>query len=407
MQEQQQQQPELIVGLDHVQIAIPASEEERVKAFYRDVLGLTEVPKPEALAGRGGGWYRCGAHSAEFHIGIDNAAQPQRKAHPAFLTHDLAAMRERLEATGAPIAEEVQLPGFERFFSADPFGNRLEFLQPIQPAPAASDEHAQHDEQDEQSAAIKALAKANFGASAEGYVASPIHRRRDDIGQVVAWAQPQPTDTALDISTGGGHMALGMAPHVERIVVSDLTPRMLAAAQAYLASHGVSNATYVIADAEALPFLDETFDIVTVRIAPHHYPHIRTAVREMARVLKPGGRLALVDNIAPDAPTLDALINEWDKRRDPSHVREYTVSEWLRFLSEAGLHVERHETHRRAIEYVTWVDLMRVPDDVRAKLEADILGAPPAARSFFDVVERDGRLFSFSSDFLLALAVKR
>ncbi len=399
---------EMIVGLDHVQVVVAPADEERAKAFYGGVLGLIEVPKPVNLAGRGGAWYRCGAQSAQqLHLGLANDATPQRKGHPALLTRDLAAMRARLEAAGRPIVTDEPLPGYDRFYSSDPFGNRLEFLQPLAtPSATEADGDERRTVDDDASAATKALNRAQFGAAAQSYVDSPKHRDHDDLGKMVEWGAPQPTDYALDISTGGGHAALAMASHVARIVVSDLTPRMLAAAQAHLRGKGVVNADYVIADAEALPFLDATFDIVTVRIAPHHYPHIQTAVREMARVLKSGGRLVMIDNVAPDDPTLDALANDWERRRDPSHVREYTVGEWQAMLAEAGLRVTRHETERHTYEFTSWTERMRTPPDVAARLAADILAAPPAAHAYFDITERDGRLDSWSADFVIMLAEK-
>lgn len=396
---------QLIVGLDHTLIAVTPAEEASAKAFYGGVLGLVEESKPGALAARGGAWFRCGDAGQGLHVGLAEDAIPQRKAHPALLTRDLAALRARLVAAGRPIVEDEPIPGYDRFYSSDPFGNRLEFLQPIA-APTASAGPAASAADDAASAALKALVRAQFGATAAGYVASPTHRDRADLETLIAWAAPQPTDLALDVSTGGGHTALAMAPQVARVMVSDLTPNMLAAAQDYLREQGVTNADYVIADAEALPFLDASFDVVTVRSAPHHYPHIQSAVGELARVLKPGGRLVVIDRIAPEDAILDALLNDWDKRRDPSHVREHTVSEWLGFLAAAGLGVARHETMRRVCLYSPWVELMRTPADVRASLEADILAAPPAAHAHFDIVAQDGRLVSFSSDHLLALAVK-
>ena len=88
-------------------------------------------------------------------------------------------------------------------------------------------------------------------------------------------------------------------------MASDLTPRMLAAARRFIGEQGVTNVEFVVADAEQLPFLDETFSLVTVRIAPHHYADVPRAVREMARVLRPGGRLIVIDNIAPEDDALD------------------------------------------------------------------------------------------------------
>ena len=398
---------DLIIGLDHTLLAITPADEEQAKAFYGGVLGLTEIPKPSNLAGRGGAWYRCGASAQELHLGLAADAQPQRKAHPALLTRDLAALRARLEAAGRPIVTDEPIPGYDRFYSIDPFGNRLEFLQPIVASDAPGDDGGRHASVDDAaSAATKALNRTQFGATAQNYVDSPIHRDRDDLATMVEWAAPQPGDLALDVSTGGGHAALAMAPHVARITVSDLTPQMLAAAQAHLQGKGVTNANYVIADAEALPFLDASFDIVTVRVAPHHYPHIQAAAHEMARVLKPGGRLVMIDNVAPDDPALDALANDWEQRRDPSHVREYTIGEWLGLLAASGLRVTRQQTQRHTYEFTSWVERMRTPADVAARLAADILAAPPAARAYFDVVEADGRLVSWSSDFVILLAEK-
>ena len=386
----------LFLGLDHVQVAVPRDGEERAKAFYGDALGLTEIPKPAALAPRGGAWYRCGAQA--LHIGLTDDFQPQRKGHPALLVADLAEARARLSAAGAQITTDAALPGYDRFYATDPFGNRLEFLQRLASAPIAPVEG--------EAAAIKARVQAAFGSVAEAYVSSAVHRAGADLARLVEWAQPQPGDVALDVSTGGGHTALALAPQVARVVASDLTPRMLAAAREYITGQGGANVEYVIADAEALPFLDATFDLVTVRIAPHHYADVAQATREMARVLRPGGRLLLIDNIAPEDPQLDITINDWEKRRDPSHVREYTVGEWLTLLASAGLTVTRYETDRRVHEFAPWMERMRVPADVHASLEADILAAQPAIRNYFEIVEQDGRVVSFTSDYLLALAIK-
>ena len=114
-----------ILGLDHVQIAIPAGMEAEARAFYRDVLGLREIEKPPNLAARGGLWFAVG--SLQFHLGVDPAFSPARKAHPAFLVDDLAELRKRLHRLRP--YEDEPLPGFDRFYVSDPFGNRLEFLQ--------------------------------------------------------------------------------------------------------------------------------------------------------------------------------------------------------------------------------------------------------------------------------------
>ena len=381
-----------ITGFDHFQITAPRAGEAAAKHFYGEVLGLEETAKPEALAGRGGAWYRCGR--LHLHIGLEDDFRPQRKGHPAFLVRDLAAMRARLEAAGATIGVDAQIPGYQRFETRDPFGNRIEFMQRVGTGATA------------ESAAIKAKAREQFGRSAEAYVASPGHAAGDDLARLVELATPQSSERALDISTGGGHVALALAPRVARVIASDLTPAMLVAARRFLTERGATNVEYVVADAEQLPFLDGSFDLVTVRIAPHHYADIHAAVSEMARVLIPGGRLIVVDNIAPDDPVSDAAMNDWERRRDPSHVRAYTATEWRGFIEDAGLRVSHEETDRKTHAFAPWVERMRMPEEERAALEADMLAAPEDVRATFAVRGSDGRVVSWSSDFLILRAEK-
>ena len=384
-----------IIGLDHVQVAAPRGCEEQARAFYGATLGLREVAKPEPLAGRGGVWFQAGAQ--QLHIGVEDDFQPARKAHPAFLVSDLAALRARLEAAGAPITEDVPLPGRIRFETRDPFGNRLEFQQLLAApgvTPTLSASVAQ----------VKARVQAAFGAHAAGYVTSEPHASGADLARLVELANPQPADLALDISTGGGHVALALAPHVGRVVASDLTPAMLATARAFLTSRGVTNAEYVIADAERLPFLDATFDLVTVRIAPHHYADAALAVREMARVLRPGGRLVVVDNIAPDDPALDATLDDWERRRDPSHVRSYTRAEWRAFLAASGLRLTHEESGHKLVAFAPWAARMGMADADRAALERDMLAAPEPTRAYFAVVAHDDHVESWTMEYLIARA---
>ena len=118
--------------LHHVQVAMPAAEEPRAEAFYAGVLGMDRVPKPSALAGRGGAWFRAGG--VELHLGVEEPFRPARKAHPAFLVDDLDALRARVVSGGGEIEDQPPLPGYRRFHAFDPFGNRLEFLEAEAPS---------------------------------------------------------------------------------------------------------------------------------------------------------------------------------------------------------------------------------------------------------------------------------
>lgn len=115
-----------LVALDHVQLALPPGCEAQARAFYAGLLGLAEVAKPTPLAARGGVWFE--ASGIRLHLGAEDPFRPARKAHPAFRVAGLEALRARLEAAGIVIEDDDALPGELRFYAADPFGNRLEFM---------------------------------------------------------------------------------------------------------------------------------------------------------------------------------------------------------------------------------------------------------------------------------------
>jgi catechol 2,3-dioxygenase-like lactoylglutathione lyase family enzyme len=118
-----------ICGLDHIQLAIPHGQEETARRFYGDLLGLTEVPKPRNLAVRGGVWFAGG--SLRLHLGVDTDFRPARKAHPALLVENLPALLAQLERKGVPVITDEPLEGYRRAYVADPFGNRIELLEPV------------------------------------------------------------------------------------------------------------------------------------------------------------------------------------------------------------------------------------------------------------------------------------
>lgn len=116
-------------GLDHVQLAMPAGEEARAREFYCGVLGLTEIPKPPNLAKRGGVWFEGG--TLRVHLGVEVDFRPARKAHPAFLVHHLEAIAQHLHREGIAVIADEPLEGYNRIYVSDPFGNRIELLEPV------------------------------------------------------------------------------------------------------------------------------------------------------------------------------------------------------------------------------------------------------------------------------------
>ena len=117
-----------LLRIDHVQLAMPPGGEERARAFYGDVMGMTEVPKPPHLAARGGCWFA--AQDLTIHLGVEADFHPARKAHPALLVMDLPAWRVALVDAGYSVRDDERLPGYQRLYVDDPFGNRIEMLEP-------------------------------------------------------------------------------------------------------------------------------------------------------------------------------------------------------------------------------------------------------------------------------------
>jgi catechol 2,3-dioxygenase-like lactoylglutathione lyase family enzyme len=118
-----------IVRIDHVQVAIPAGGEPAAREFYGQLLGIPEKAKPANLAARGGVWFEAG--ELKLHAGVERDFQPARKAHPALIVEDLPGLIERLRAAGVSVVSDEPLEGFERVFVSDPFGNRVELLEPV------------------------------------------------------------------------------------------------------------------------------------------------------------------------------------------------------------------------------------------------------------------------------------
>lgn len=120
-----------VSGIHHVQLAMPAGGEDAAARFYEGLLGVPRVEKPEHLERRGGAWFESGP--VRIHLGVEDGFRPARKAHPALLVHDLDAVRRRLDGAGHPTVEDEPLPGYDRCYVNDPFGNRIELLEPHAP----------------------------------------------------------------------------------------------------------------------------------------------------------------------------------------------------------------------------------------------------------------------------------
>jgi ubiquinone/menaquinone biosynthesis C-methylase UbiE len=181
--------------------------------------------------------------------------------------------------------------------------------------------------------------KASFGPNAHQYTLSQGHGNQANLAELVARVKPNPHDRVLDIGTGAGHTAIAFAPQVASVVAFDLTQPMLEETRRNAQAKGITNLTTRQGAAENLPFEAASFELVVCRLTTHHFANLPQAVGEMARVLKPGGRLVIVDSNAPEDPELDHQLNQIELLRDPSHIRNYTEAEWRAITGAVGLQV--------------------------------------------------------------------
>ncbi|WP_028390261.1 class I SAM-dependent methyltransferase [Bacillus cihuensis] len=258
----------------------------------------------------------------------------------------------------------------------------------------------------EQANSIKQKVQEQFSKHAEKYVTSSTHAKGSDLSLIPEWLELQPEYIALDIATGGGHVVKAIAPHVSFCFATDLTYQMLETAKRHLDPLH-SNILYVIADAESLPFLENTFDAVTCRIAPHHFPHPEKFVKEVARVLKPGGKFLLIDNIAPEEKQLDLFVNRLEKLRDESHVRSYSINEWKIWFKEAGLTVIKAENRKKIFTYPEWVKRTTTSQEQISKVDTLLLFASEDIRNYFSIQSSGDMIHSLTIDEWMAISEKK
>jgi ubiquinone/menaquinone biosynthesis C-methylase UbiE len=205
------------------------------------------------------------------------------------------------------------------------------------------------------------LIAAQFGAQAAAYLTSTVHAEGEDLRQLATIAQAMNRPAVLDLGCGGGHVSYAVAPHAASVVACDLSAQMLAVVAASAADRGLANIVTRQGVAEQLPFADASFDLVLSRFSAHHWLAFEQGLREVARVLRPGGRAAFVDVVAPADALSDTWLQAIELLRDPSHVRDYSVGEWVAATASAGLAVTAITPRRLRMDYPTWIARMQTP----------------------------------------------
>jgi SAM-dependent methyltransferase len=194
---------------------------------------------------------------------------------------------------------------------------------------------------------------------------------------------------------------------VTRVVATDLALAMLAAARRHIDAAAATNVDYAVADAHALPFSDRAFDLVTCRIAPHHFADVARFVREAARVLappsnaRPGALLVIQDHVLPEDREAGAFIDSFERLRDPSHNRALTDREWMQTLQSAGLSVVHVEHLLKRHSFVSWTARQDCPPNVIAELHALVDRAPAPVRAWMAPRDWGTRDASFANHHIL------
>lgn len=229
--------------------------------------------------------------------------------------------------------------------------------------------------------------RRQFGAVAEAYAVSPIHASGPDLAVLVEVAGLTGVERVLDLGCGAGHTAMALAPGAAEVVAVDVTPEMLAVAAALARERRLANVVFQRADVLELPFEDGTFDLVTSRYSAHHYVDPARALSEAARVLRPGGRVLLVDSVAPEDRALDTFCNAFELLRDASHVRDCRLSEWLRLFEAAGFDAAARFRMEIEIDAEEWVRRSQTPAHRVEALRALFREASAPARRLFQVCD--------------------
>jgi ubiquinone/menaquinone biosynthesis C-methylase UbiE len=240
--------------------------------------------------------------------------------------------------------------------------------------------------------AIQQAAQEQFARQSRNYGRSHILADVSDVCAALKKISLPARSRVLDVATGAGHTALYLASLGHEVTASDLAAPMIERVREAAAERGLTVATRQH-PAEELPYADAGFDLVTSRIAPHHFSSPESFVRETARVLRPGGFFLLIDGSVPDSePEAEEWLHQVEKLRDPSHHRLLTPRSWTQLCAAHGLGVESAALHPMKQPDLEWYfETAATPPENRASVRELVAHAPASARALFRLAEEDGR----------------
>ncbi len=205
-----------------------------------------------------------------------------------------------------------------------------------------------------------------FDSKAQAYLTSAVHAEGPDLlhaRELAARLPSAPGTIAVDVGCGAGHLSFALASSCKRVVAVDPSPGMLATVAQAAAARGLVQVETREGGAESLPFAASSFDLVGTRFSAHHWRFLEAGVREMYRVLRPGGRALVIDTLGHEDALVDTHLQSIELLRDPSHVRNRSVSQWRALLETAGFADIEHAHWPLRLEFSSWVGRMRTPPE--------------------------------------------
>lgn len=206
-----------------------------------------------------------------------------------------------------------------------------------------------------------------WGDASELYLRSSWHSNEEALSKMVEYAGFS-GGRLLDIGTGAGHAALAFAPHVAHVVATDTSPGMLETTKKAADSREIQNLEVEIADAMQLPFEEQSFDWVVCRVAAHHFSDPLKFLEGCHRVLKRDGEMLLIDTTGTEKTKADDLLDELERKRDPSHVRNYSTFAWMNMIDKVGFSIRKVATQPKPLNMKEWLDRTQVMEPIRTEL---------------------------------------
>ncbi|WP_130804611.1 class I SAM-dependent methyltransferase [Acinetobacter ihumii] len=237
---------------------------------------------------------------------------------------------------------------------------------------------------------------------AKAYLKSAVHAQGVEFGKIGEMLKRQSFKRVLDLGCGGGHVTYHIAPDVGQVIAYDLTAQMVQLVLEQAKERGLNNVMGQQGAAEQLDFADQSLCAVVSRYSAHHWQNVSQAMHEIYRVLKPRGKVIFVDILGNQQPILDTFLQSMEVIRDPSHVRNYSLAEWMTFAERAGFKIEQMDKQTLQLDFSSWVERMQTPAEAVATLRYLQQKASDEVKNYYQI-QSDG---SFQSEVMYLVLTK-